>query len=179
MVAKFILLNNTSLSSTSFRILADNMTVVSLLDSVMSACDSRCVRLTADPISPYTNSGDMAPSAESVVQYYRASSIALALEGYNNTAIHSPVGDVFDAPLPTLDNGATDMLSCLNRTIGRTAPLVTSVNKEKPAETKPSVSPATTAIVVICSLFGFCVFVAVLMRCISIRRRRRASAARF
>jgi len=57
------------------------------------------------------------------VQYYRASSVVLALDGYNNTAALNdtkPVGP--PAPLPsTID---VDLLKCINATIGASVPLV-------------------------------------------------------
>jgi hypothetical protein len=55
------------------------------------------------------------------VQYYRASSVALTLDGYNNTGALAPEGTP-DTPLPT--NIDTSLLDCLNQTIGLAVPLI-------------------------------------------------------
>ncbi|PPQ75904.1 hypothetical protein CVT24_001024 [Panaeolus cyanescens] len=185
MVATFTLFNTTLPSAITFRVLSDNVTVLALTDFINANCSLSSVTpdFITEPISPFLTTSDSRPAPETVVQYYRASSIALALDMYNNTAIHSPVDGVFDAPLPELDERASDMLSCLNLTIGRAAPLVTSVRTSKPdSEEEAKGSPATTVVAVICSLFGFCILAGVLMRYISIRRRRanaNALAARY
>lgn len=56
------------------------------------------------------------------MQYYRASSVALTWDGYNNTAVFSSNASTPDVPLPTdLDRV---LLKCLNETIGNNVPLV-------------------------------------------------------
>lgn len=73
-----------------------------------------------------TNSSTQ-PQPESVVQYYRASSIALSLDGYNNTAALSDKVNDTDAPAtPLPSNYDGYLLECLNTTIGSAAPLVDS-----------------------------------------------------
>ena len=59
------------------------------------------------------------------MQYYRASSVVLTLDGYNNTAALNDTGPVGPpAPLPsTID---VNLLKCINATIGASVPLVGS-----------------------------------------------------
>jgi hypothetical protein len=105
---------------TYFRILADNATVLSLIGDLSANCSS--LLSTTSPYysktsTPYTNT----PQPEQIVQYYRASSIALSVDGYNNTATYASDGTP-DSPLP----GTVDLklLNCLNQTIGLAAPLI-------------------------------------------------------
>jgi hypothetical protein len=58
------------------------------------------------------------------VQYYRASSVALSLDGYNNSAVFAPENSTADTPLPSSVD--TNLLDCLNGTIGLAVPLVDS-----------------------------------------------------
>ncbi|KIM37037.1 hypothetical protein M413DRAFT_448756 [Hebeloma cylindrosporum] len=111
-----------SLSSppTYFRVLADNATVLSLIEDLSSNCTS--LLSTSSPYysktsAPYTDT----PQPEQVVQYYRASSIALSVDGYSNTATYAADGTP-DSPLPeTVD---LKLLDCLNQTIALAAPLI-------------------------------------------------------
>ncbi|KIM37034.1 hypothetical protein M413DRAFT_52636, partial [Hebeloma cylindrosporum] len=105
---------------TYFRVLADNATVLSLIEDLSSNCTS--LLSTSSPYysktnTPYTD----IPQPEQVVQYYRASSIALSMDGYNNTATYAAADGTPDSPLP----GTVDLrlLDCLNQTIGLAAPL--------------------------------------------------------
>jgi len=67
----------------------------------------------------------VSPKPEQTVQYYRASSVALTLDGYNNTGALEAEGTP-DTPLPTnIDSG---LLNCLNGTIGKAVPLVDSAS---------------------------------------------------
>lgn len=59
---------------------------------------------------------------EQVVQWYRASSFALSLDTYNNSAASHPFDGDADTPLPTDVN--IEFLNCLNTTIGKALPLV-------------------------------------------------------
>jgi hypothetical protein len=112
-----------STPTTYFRVLADNATVLSLIGDLSANCTS--LISTSSPYysktsEPYSNT----PQPEQVVQYYRASSIALSVDGYNNTATYAPDGTP-DSPLPeTVD---LKLLGCLNQTIAATAPLVNGV----------------------------------------------------
>lgn len=109
-------LNNT------FWLLADNETTTSLIEDIKSTC-SQSLSIDTSPINP-TPYGEnfTTPKPEQVVQYYRASSVALALEGYNNTAVFSDDENTPDIPLP--DSVDTTLLACLNTTIGEAVPLI-------------------------------------------------------
>jgi hypothetical protein len=59
------------------------------------------------------------------VQYYRASSVVLTLDGYNSTVLNGTQNPNASAPVVSLPNGTdTGLLTCLNDTIGRAVPLV-------------------------------------------------------
>lgn len=114
----------------AFNLVGDEESVRSVLDVlVSSSCGAS--NLT---VVPYSTTNTSQPQPESVVQYYRASSLALTLDGYNNTA-ESPANmppdnstappNIADSPLPT---NHTDMnfLSCINGTIGDSVPILNS-----------------------------------------------------
>jgi hypothetical protein len=73
-------------------------------------------------LAAYRGADQDPPQPPQIVQYYRSSSIALALDGYNNTASFSDDENAENSPLPSNIN--TDLLDCLNATIGEEAPLV-------------------------------------------------------
>jgi hypothetical protein len=106
--------------NTTFRLVADNDTVTSLLLDLSQNCSSRYSTNPA-PVSTPLAVNASTPRPEQVIQYYRASSIALTLDGYNNTATYAPAGTP-DSPLPS--NIDTTLLTCLNQSIGVSAPLV-------------------------------------------------------
>ena len=100
---------------------SDASTVSSLLAFVPKACT-----LDADSsskvIKPFDGNASE-PLPEQVVQYYRASSVALLLDGYNNTdALVSQGPNGGEAvPLPAWVDRT--LLGCLNTTIGEAVPL--------------------------------------------------------
>ena len=72
----------------------------------------------------FNTSDTSMPQPEQAVQYYRASSITLTLDGYNDTTALNASAGVNDThtPLPDwVDNG---LLDCVNQTIGQAAPLI-------------------------------------------------------
>lgn len=111
-------------TNTTFHLIADNSTTISLVSSITANCTSFLAtnassNFTPQPFNPNaTNS----PKPEQVVQYYRASSVSLTLDGYNDTAALSDNANGTDTPLP----GGIDanLLDCLNQTIGLAAPLI-------------------------------------------------------
>jgi len=113
---------SSSSQNTTFRIVADNVTISSLIVDIVANCSS-------DIASPLTitsatfNDSLASPKPEQTVQYYRASSVAMTLDGYNNTGALGPEG-TSDIPLPT--NIDTNLLNCLNSTIGEAVPLIGS-----------------------------------------------------
>lgn len=105
-------------TSTIFRVVSDNDTIVELIDAVNGNCSSK-LTTTATSSAPF-DIGIVKP--EQIVQYYRASSASLSIDGYNNTAVLSSTDNAPDSPLPsTVDLGT---LECLNATIGNAIPLV-------------------------------------------------------
>ncbi|KAL1687289.1 hypothetical protein GGG16DRAFT_28458, partial [Schizophyllum commune] len=104
--------------NTTLWVVADNMTTMSLIDEVYSKCASSLSNSTSRTVVAYSDN----PRAESIVQYYRASSVALALNGYNNTAALSNDDNATATPLPEWRD--TTMLNCVNTTIGAAVPLV-------------------------------------------------------
>ncbi|KAF9461734.1 hypothetical protein BDZ94DRAFT_1263216 [Collybia nuda] len=110
-------------TNTTYRLLADNTTVVDLLPEIHSQCDSMLSGNSSTSPSMYNDSLTALPQPEQAIQYYRASSVALSLDGYNNTGALGPEGTP-DTPLPTNIDRA--LLDCLNMTIGTSVPLVDS-----------------------------------------------------
>ncbi|KAJ3989646.1 hypothetical protein F5890DRAFT_1400640 [Lentinula detonsa] len=111
-------------TSSIFRILSDNTTISELITDIHANCSSH---LTSDSASSpssaisYNSSASDAPKPEQVVQYFRASTVSLTLDGYNNTAVFDSEGTA-DVPLPSgID---TTLLECMNSTIGVAVPLV-------------------------------------------------------
>ncbi|KAJ4463581.1 hypothetical protein C8J55DRAFT_539019 [Lentinula edodes] len=120
--------SNSTLSPTTFHILADNTTLISLISAITTNCSSNINTSssssnTSNP-SPYNASDPNAPQPESAIGYYRASSVVLTLNGYNNSAALSSDENATNTPLPTgID---TTLEDCLNQTIGAAVPLVDS-----------------------------------------------------
>ena len=109
--------------NTTFHVLADNSTISSLITSITANCSSllSTTNTSTSPI-PYDPSSPSAPQPEQAVQYYRASSIVLTLDGYNDTTALQENATSPDVPLPTWTNSS--LLNCLNQTIGAAAPLI-------------------------------------------------------
>ncbi|KAJ6510588.1 hypothetical protein C8R45DRAFT_813904 [Mycena sanguinolenta] len=107
-------------TGTTFRLVADNNTVANLMTDIASNCSQFLTAASISATLPTPFNGTVAP--EQVVQYYRSSSVALTLDGYNNTAVFAPENSTADVPLPTgID---TNSLECLNDTIGLAVPLI-------------------------------------------------------
>ena len=111
-----------SASNNTFHLLADNSTVSSLIESVAANCTLG--NSTALTVTPVNSSDPSDPRPEQAVQYYRASSVVLTLDGYNNTAALSSDNTTANTPLPSWVD--TNFLNCLNQTIGAAVPLVNS-----------------------------------------------------
>lgn len=111
--------SSSSVPNNTFWLLADNETTTSLVEDITNTC-SGSLNTTTISLTPYA-ANFTTPKPEQVVQYYRASSVALALDGYNNTAIFEAEGTP-NVPLPS--NIDTTLLNCLNTTIGAAVPLV-------------------------------------------------------
>lgn len=78
-----------------------------------------CSGVDFTDLMPYTGSNTSEPMPEQAIQYYRASSIVLTLDGYNNSASNDSTNTTV---VPTVENPG--FLDCVNATIGSSAPLV-------------------------------------------------------
>ena len=58
------------------------------------------------------------------MQYYRASTVALTLDGYNNSATFNDDNNDNDTMSPLPDGIDMDLLNCLNGTVGEAVPLI-------------------------------------------------------
>ncbi|RPD60347.1 hypothetical protein L226DRAFT_469372 [Lentinus tigrinus ALCF2SS1-7] len=111
--------------STTFHVVADNSTVVALIATINTNCSSLLnANSSKTPIAINGSATD--PLPEQAVQYYRASSVVLTLDGYNNTA--ALTGDANAKPIPIPANVDTTLLNCLNSTIGQAVPLFDSAS---------------------------------------------------
>ena len=114
-----------SSSNSTFRIISDNSTVVSLIASITANCSGLFSSNSSTSPVPY-GSPTADPRPEGAIQYYRASSVVLTLDGYNNTAALSTNANASPVPLPP--NVDTKLLGCLNATIGEATPLFNSAH---------------------------------------------------
>lgn len=112
--------------NTTFYFVTDNDTAVAMVPILQQNCSSVLNSGVSNTPVPYNLSVPNTPEPEEAVQYYRASSAALMLQGYNNTAQLSDNTSLPDTPLPT--NIDMNLLNCLNQTIGVAIPLVDAAN---------------------------------------------------
>lgn len=109
-------------TNTTFYLLADNSTVSSLITTIDTNCSSHLSSSSSTTAIVYNSSDPNAPQPPQAVQYYRASSVVLTLDGYNDTAVLGSDASIPDTPLPT--NIDTTLLDCVNQTIGLSVPLI-------------------------------------------------------
>ncbi|KAF9557064.1 hypothetical protein CPC08DRAFT_764835 [Agrocybe pediades] len=129
-----------------FYIVADNDTISDLLSAITVQCNASLDLTTAPSAgAPFNNT----PRPEQVIQYYRASTIALSLEGYNNSATYGPEGTP-DTPLPS--NVDTLLMGRLNKTIGDTAAVY--YGWDDGFGGKHKLAPGEIASIVVGSIFG-------------------------
>lgn len=151
---------NTSL--VTYRLVGDNSSVVVVFDALVANCSVARTYSNSglSPFSSFSPSSSSYPLPEQIVQYYRGSSFALSLDGYNNTAAlpsnmpasnTSSLSQILDTTLPPMLN--MTFLECLNATIGSSIPLVDPLSK-------PGLSAGAIAGIVIGSVFGFIVLIA-------------------
>lgn len=115
-IATFISNSN---GTNTFRLMSDNATVTSLIEDIRGSCSSSLAANSSTSPSAFDPNG--LPKPEQTIQYYRASSVALTFDGYNNTGALADEGTP-DTPLPAgLD---ITLLNCLNTTIVSNVPLV-------------------------------------------------------
>ncbi|KAF9259588.1 hypothetical protein L218DRAFT_874410 [Marasmius fiardii PR-910] len=113
--------NSTGSAQTILRIFADNATIADLVTDISRNCSTYLTPQSGNAAPFNTSAPAPGPKPEQVIQYYRASSVALTLDGYNNTAVFGSEGSK-DVDLPsTVDSG---MIYCVNQTIGVSVPLI-------------------------------------------------------
>jgi hypothetical protein len=111
-------------TSTAFHLLADNSTVTSLISSIGANCSYSLASASSTSPTAFNASDINSPKPEQAVEYYRASSVVLTLDGYNNSGALSNDTNAPDTPLPMgID---TTLLNCLNLTIGLSVPISNS-----------------------------------------------------
>lgn len=120
MEATFV--SNNSSPNTTFHVLSDNTTITSLIVTVNANCSTYLSNSSSTSPFPFNASAPNAPHPEQAIQYYRASSAVLTLDGYNNSATFGSNESMQDSPLPP--NIDVKLLECLNQTIGLAVPLV-------------------------------------------------------
>ncbi len=113
-----------------FQLLADNETLTPVIIDAGISCGGLLSPSYLSAASPYQIAG--LPAPEQAVQYYRASSVVLTLDGYNNTAVFSENEDTPDLSLP--NNTDMSLMNCLNGVIIDNVLLVV-----------PNASPRTTS----------------------------------
>lgn len=126
MTQALITSNSSTTSSgniTTFHLLADNSTLSSLLTSLQSNCSSFYnSSLTSTQPQTYFGNVTSDPQPEQAIQYFRASSVVLTLDGYNDTAALSSDENATQTSLPS--NVDATLLECLNDTVALAVPLV-------------------------------------------------------
>ena len=107
--------------NTTLHIITDNSTAVSLIESVKQNCSSL---ISPDSISTiaFNPNATNAVKPEQAIQYYRASSVVLTLDGYNDTSALSDNESLPSIPLPAWVD--RPFLDCVNLTIGAAVPLI-------------------------------------------------------
>ena len=108
--------------NTTFYFISDNDTAIAMIPVLQQNCSSVLNSGVSNTPVAYDPNDPSSPKPEEAIQYYRASSAVLMLEGYNNTGQLSDNTSLPDTPLPT--NIDTNLLTCLNLTIGAALPLV-------------------------------------------------------
>jgi len=115
-----LFISNSEKLKTKFRVISDQSTVDYLIQTVSYNCSDYLSSLGTS--SPFDADSQHAPKPQQAIQYYRASSTVLTLDGYNNSATFSGNESVSDSPLPQKID--MKLLECLNQTIGSAVPLV-------------------------------------------------------
>lgn len=111
--------------------ISDNSTVASLISSLSANCSLGASSSKAP--TPY-DGALTDPQPGQAVQYYRASSVVLTLDGYNDTYAYSAAATNASVPLPRWVNAT--FLGCVNDTIGEAVPLISSA---RPTDRVPAV----------------------------------------
>ncbi|VDB88215.1 unnamed protein product [Peniophora sp. CBMAI 1063] len=143
-------------TDSTFHFLADNSTVYSLLPIIRANCSAHGnldnATSSSVPFVYVGNPGNASdPLPTDAVQYYRASSAVLTLEGYNNTIVLSSTPNGTAKSIPS--GVDSTLLACLNVTIGFAIPLVDSSGAKKshlPAGAIVGIVIGSLALLLIC-----------------------------
>lgn len=148
-------------SSVTYRIIGDTVSVTAVFDALVANCS---VGNSSAGIASFSPSPTTWPLPEQIIQYYRASSFALSLDGYNNTAAlpsnmpasnSSAPNTLTDTPLPSGLN--MTFLQCVNLTIGASVPLVEpQSHKLSSAAIGGIVSGSIIGIIVLLFAYAWC-----------------------
>ncbi|KAK7685532.1 hypothetical protein QCA50_011399 [Cerrena zonata] len=126
-------------TNSTFHVLSDNTTVTALIETISTTCTGIAQNFSRVPVLLNT-SDPSAPRAEQAIQYYRASSVVLTLDGYNDTTALQDNSTGPDVPIPSWAD--TTLLNCLNQTIGDSVPLVDAATTTTFSFASMSQSPA-------------------------------------
>jgi hypothetical protein len=110
-----------SSNMSAFHVLADNSTASFLQMTIQNICRN-ATNFIVSSSTAMNESQASYPSPEQAIQYYRASSVVLTLDGYNNTVALGVNPSAAPVPLPS--NIDTNLVSCVNQTIGTSVPLI-------------------------------------------------------
>ena len=138
-----------------FHLIADNATATSLLGYIASNCSSvlNSNSTGSQPVLDFNVTDPNRIRPEQVVYYYRASSIALTLDGYNDTAALTNDTNAPAPPLPS--NVDKTLLDCLNQTIGAAVPLFDDSTTSGAPSSIPNLSLIGLAYVIWCFMQMF------------------------
>jgi hypothetical protein len=163
--------SNSSIHDT-YKIIGDNASALAVMDALKSDCGVNA----ASPTTFNSTAVNVTVHPEQIVQWYRTSSFALALDSYNNTAalVSNAPADNKTAPTamsPAALPSGIDMtfLACLNATIAAALPLVEQKHK--------GLSTGAIAGIVVGSTCGALLIVGLLLWLLC-RRRHRARRTR-
>jgi hypothetical protein len=138
----------------TYHLIGDEQSVRAVLIAVMSNCSVQWQDAKRTVATFNRDSTNKTVWPERVVQYYRASTFALSLDTYNNTAslpVNQPKDNntappvLADTPLP--GGLSTAFLACLNATIAFSVPLIE-------VDTRKQLNNAETAGVALGCIFG-------------------------
>ncbi|KZV67556.1 hypothetical protein PENSPDRAFT_611228 [Peniophora sp. CONT] len=155
-------------TSTVFHFIADNSTAFAVLPIIRANCSmhGNLDNSTSSSLPfAYTGSNASDPQPVDAIQYFRASSAVLTLDGYNNTIALSSMPNATANPIPA--GVDLTLLTCLNVTIGAAIPLVDAPKKHK-------LSGGKIAGIIVGSIAGALVLLIIIFNFRSWQRRRAA-----
>jgi hypothetical protein len=103
--------------------MADNSTALFLQTTIQNTCRN-ATNFDVSSSTAVNSSQASYSRPEQAIQYYRASSVVLTLDGYNNTVALGVNPSA--APIPLPSNIDSNLVNCVNQTIGTSVPLIGS-----------------------------------------------------